>query len=251
MALVSLQRTLFGFAAVGPAPSRAKWKVWRGSTTKTPKFQPLDRREAWRWYREAERIERETRQPGHQDGIIGRNGLAVFRALLGLVNFDTGALVPAVATIARSGCISMRSAFRGLKALAKAGLVTWTKRAIRRFLADGSFLMEQDTSAYAIPPPTQWRVPARTPAKPSAPEPGTWGDHVPLEVDDEGETVIVRPWERPADCGLAAAIAKFMTKKPKSPDIHESASVAQRLNLKGLFEEESSATAVPTAPNSA
>jgi hypothetical protein len=150
----------------------------------------------------------ETRQPGHQDGVIGRNGLAVIRALLGLVNFATGGLVPAVITIARHACISVRSAFRGLKSLKLAGLLTWQKRAIRRVREDGSFLMEQDTSAYVLLPPGQWRVtaPKAQPAEPPPPEPGTWGDHAPIEEDhDDGSehdhAVRLEPptWGRPAD----------------------------------------------------
>jgi hypothetical protein len=250
MALVSLQNVLFG--SIAPPPSKAKWKVWRDSTTQTPKFQPLDKREAWRRYHDAERIERETRQPGHQDGAIGRNGLAVMRALLGLVNFATGALVPAVITIARHACISVRSAFRGLKSLKLAGLLAWTKRAIQRVRDDGSFLLEQDTSAYVILPPTQWRVTVpKAPAKPAPPppEPETWGAHAPIdEGDDGGEhdpTVTVAP----ADCGLSAALGKFLALKPKTPVAHETAKSSERLSLQAFIEVESSAKAVPAALN--
>jgi hypothetical protein len=40
-------------------------------------------------------------------------------------------------------------------------------------------VLEQETNAYAVLPPTQWRG-YQPPTEPAAPMPGTWGDHPAL-----------------------------------------------------------------------
>ena len=46
-------------------------------------------------YRQAEDFERQTRQPGCQDGALGHNGLAVLRALIfGFSTTPPGSLSP-------------------------------------------------------------------------------------------------------------------------------------------------------------
>jgi len=57
--------------------ARAAWPVWRDSTRKEVKFQPLPKKKAARLYHEARRFERRTRTKGKQDGALGRNGLKV------------------------------------------------------------------------------------------------------------------------------------------------------------------------------
>ena len=122
-------------------------------------------------YHRARDFERRTRQPGKQDGALGRNGLAVLHALIfDFLNFRTGQLDPGYATIARKACISMRSAARGLQNLKLAGVLNWLRRCTASF-KDGRFTLEQDTNAYAILPSSQWRgyieppeAPPRNPA---------------------------------------------------------------------------------------
>jgi hypothetical protein len=63
----------------------------------------VTRKAARRLWDDAQRVERQTRQPGHQDGAIGRNGLAILRVLLfDFMNGKTGRLDPSQAAIARA-----------------------------------------------------------------------------------------------------------------------------------------------------
>jgi hypothetical protein len=98
MPLIHLQPsagTLFhGMLPAGPR-TYAAWPVWHDSTTKEVKFQPMAKRQAVRLWHDARRFERQTRQPGKQDGAVSRNGLAVLQALLfDFLNYRSGALYP-------------------------------------------------------------------------------------------------------------------------------------------------------------
>jgi hypothetical protein len=150
--------------------------VWSGSTSKPVRFMPVRRKEAARLYHQARAFERQTRQPGRQDGTLGRNGLAVLHALVfDCLNYASGRLDPSYETIARLACISVRSVARGLKALQAAGVLTWVRRCVES-VKDGRFTLEQQSNAYGIVPASQWRGFAAPPPVP-APEAGTWGDH--------------------------------------------------------------------------
>jgi len=46
--------------------------VWKDSTTKKVKFAPLAKDQAVRLYHKARQFERQTRQPGKQDGALDR-----------------------------------------------------------------------------------------------------------------------------------------------------------------------------------
>jgi hypothetical protein len=169
-------QSLPGFA--GPktyAPS----PVWRGSLAEPVKFQPLPKDVAVRLWHDARRYERTTRQPGRQDGAIGRNGLAVLHALLfDFLNNATGRLDPAIASIARMANISPRSAARGLAALKAAGVLSW-KRRCDRVIEGGRMLLKQISNAYAVLPVSHWfGYRPRTPAP--VPERATWGSPAPF-----------------------------------------------------------------------
>src|SRR3954466_7739336 len=102
-------------AIAGSRHTRAPWPVWKDSTTKKVKFAPLAKREAVKIFHKARKFERQTRQPGKQDGALGRNGLAVLHTLLfDFLNYVSGRLDPAISSIARKACICERSVKRGL-----------------------------------------------------------------------------------------------------------------------------------------
>jgi hypothetical protein len=151
------------------------WPVWRDSTTAPVRFSPLSKKEAIKLYYKACEFERRTRLPGRQDGALGRNGLTVLRTLIfDCLNYQTGRLDPSQKTIARKACISERSVSRGLVKLKNAGVLTWLRRAGETRDTQGRFCLKQDTNAYAILPPSQWRgFVERT--EPPPPYPDTWG----------------------------------------------------------------------------
>jgi hypothetical protein len=158
--------------------TRAPSPCWHGSVAKPVKWQHMTPDAAKELYRQAEDFERQTRQPGKQDGALGRNGLAVLRALIfGFLNYTTGQLDPGYESIAKRACISIRSAARGLAKLKAAGVLNWLRRCTP-IIEAGRCILEQITNAYALIPSSQWRGyrPSLKRRPPPKPEPGTWGD---------------------------------------------------------------------------
>src|SRR3954463_3730540 len=142
-------------AVAGSQHTRAPWPVWKDSTTKKVKFAPLAKREAVRLYHKARQFERQTRQPGKQDGALGRNGLAVLHAMLfDFLNYLSGRLDPAIDSIARKACISARSVKRGLVKLKLAGVLNWLQRLGETRDEKGRFCLKQDTNPYCVLPPS-------------------------------------------------------------------------------------------------
>jgi len=189
--------------------------VWRNSTTSDLRFQPLNRKEAAGRWHEARRFERATRQPGQQDGALGRNGLAVLYALLfDFLNHASGRLDPSIAGIASAANISERSAARGLAKLRAAGLLNWVRRCVAEIGEAGRVVFKQLTNAYAILPISQWLGHRPRPAAPH-PEPATWGARPPLPSIIEMAAAADSPAARldaleldPTD-KLAAALARL------------------------------------------
>jgi len=161
-------------ALCGSLKTYAPSPVWRDSTTQPVTWQRVPKKVAVQTYHRARDFERKTREPGRQDGALGRNGLAVLHSLIfDWLDYRTGQLEPAISEIAKKACISLRSAARGLANLKAAGVLNWLRRC-HAVMKDGRFTLAQDTNAYAILPPSQWRG-YRPPAEPPAPDPATWG----------------------------------------------------------------------------
>jgi hypothetical protein len=141
---------------------------------KPPK--PPAKAEAVKLWHRIRDFERQTRQPGRQDGAVTRNGLAVAHALIfDFMNFRTGQLDPGYGSIAEKACISIRSVARGLQALRQIGVLAWVRRCVE-VMRDGRYSLEQDTNIYQLQPVTAWRG-YTGPQDAPPPEAGTWGDH--------------------------------------------------------------------------
>jgi hypothetical protein len=166
-------------AIAGSQRTYAAWRVWNDSTTAKVRFAPVAKKQAVRLYHKARQFERQTRLPGRQDGALGRNGLAALHALLfDFLNYATGRLDPSYEAIARKACISVRSVARGLASLRRAGVLNWLRRCVESRDPQGRFCLEQDTNAYAVLPPSQWR--GFVEDEPPPPHPATWGATPPL-----------------------------------------------------------------------
>jgi len=222
------------------AKSYAVWPVWSGSTTAKVRFAPVGKTEAARLYHKARDYERRTRQPGRQDGALGRNGLKVLEALLfDFLNYATGQLDPAYSAIAEAAGICERSVARGLVSLKAAGVLFWQRRCKPRTEEDGTFLMEQDSNAYSVRPVSQWRgYTGQAEAPP--PEPGTWGDHpcgtreALAEAIAEGPTApvmsLVQQLEHDPQDKLAVVLARLgrCIEDAKTPAFNEVANQAEK-----------------------
>ena len=163
-----------------PQSTYAAWPVWRDSTTRPVKFEPLPKKEAAkRWYA-ARRFDRQTHQPGKHGGAIGRSGLAVLYALLfDCLDFASGCLEPSYDEIAAKAGVCRRTVATALQKLRALGLLHWQRRSREATDELGRFRLVQEKNAYAVLPPSQWKG-FYEPLPAPSPEPGTWGDHPPL-----------------------------------------------------------------------
>jgi hypothetical protein len=196
------------------ARTYAPWPVWAGSTTTPVRFVPLAKKAAVKLWHRARDFDRGTHQPGHHGGVLGHTGLAVLHALIfDFLNFRSGRLDPSYAAIAAKAGVCVRTVATALQRLKALGILNWVRRCAERW-ADGRFVLEQETNAYAVLPESQWRG-YRPPQEPPGPAPGTWGDPPPmlsavaqaaLEGDLAGKVQALA--SDPKD-GLAAALARL------------------------------------------
>jgi Helix-turn-helix domain len=182
--------------------THATWPVWKGSTTKEVRFQPMARKAAVRLWHKLRRFERQTRQHGRQDGRVGRSGLAVAYSLIfDFLNHANGALYPSYAAIAKAAGISESSVYRGLRKLREAGVLSWLRRCVAE-IVDDRFTLRQESNAYALLPCTQWRGYRET-DPPPAPDGDTWG-----RAGDMEKALLAEAKGRPAvQAGIFAALA--------------------------------------------
>jgi hypothetical protein len=187
---------------------KAPWPVWSGSTRKPVQFMPMPRRQAVKLWHDARRLERQTRRPGHQDGAIGRNGLAVLHAFLfDFINRATGELTPTRATIARAANICIRSVDRGLEKLKASGVINWIRRC-EESIEDGIYRLRQKASAYFVLAQTHWLGFWQAPEAPP-PYPEAWGRTPPLPDPMEMASMVH------AEGGSRAAKLEALTCDPR------------------------------------
>ena len=130
------------------------------------------------------------------------------------LNHRTGRLDPSYAAIAAKAGVCVRTVATALQRLQALGILNWVRRCAERW-ADGRFVLEQETNAYAVLPESQWRGYRPPPEPPATALPGTWGDPPPmlsalaqaaLEGDLAGKVQALA--SDPKD-GLAAALARL------------------------------------------
>jgi hypothetical protein len=195
----------------------AAWPVWSGSTTKEIKFQRMPKKVATRLYHRARDFDRKTNKPGCHGGAVGPAALKVLEALLfDFLNYTSGQLDPSYAAIARKANVCVRTVTNALRRLKQLGILNWMRRCAETW-QDGRFVLEQETNAYAVLPPSQWRG-YKEPPEPQ-PAPGTWGDHPPLpsvlaqaaadRCDGAAPRAVIRTLESDEGDPLAAALARL------------------------------------------
>jgi hypothetical protein len=167
--------------------SRAPWPIWHGSVAGPVRFAPVSRKEAARLWHKARRWDRETRQPRRHGGIIGRTALAALYALLfDFLNHRTGRLDPSLDAIAAKAGCCRRAVIDALARLRDLGLIAWRRRCEETRDAEGRFRLRQQTNAYAVLLPSQWR--GYRDSEPPLPDPATLG--APERVPDPIEAAV-------------------------------------------------------------
>jgi hypothetical protein len=196
------------------ARTYAPWPVWSDSTTTPVRFAPMAKKAAVRLWHRARDFDRGSHQPGQHGGAVGHTGLAVLHALIfDFLNHRTGRLDPSYAAIAQKAGVCVRTVASALQRLKALGILNWVRRCAERW-ADGRFVLEQETNAYAVLPESQWRG-YRPPQEPPGPAPGTWGEPAPMlsalaQAALEGDLAakVQALGSDPKD-GLAAALARL------------------------------------------
>lgn len=161
---------------LGTAPKTyAAYPVWTNSTRKPVRFEPMPKKAVQAAYRKLKAWNR-ARTSGRYGGAIGAAALRVFECLIfDFLNHRTGRLDPSYEAIARKTGYSRSTVAVALARLKALGVIHWLRRCTRGTDALGAFRLEQDTNAYAILPPTQWRGFVDDDSPPSVLHPSEWG----------------------------------------------------------------------------
>jgi hypothetical protein len=201
-----------GFTAL--SQTHAPGPVWSDSTTAPVRFAPMAKKAAVRLWHRARDFDRGTHEPGRHGGAVGHTGLVVLHALIfDFLNHRTGRLDPSYAAIAAKAGVCVRTVASALQRLKALGILNWVRRCAERW-ADGRFVLEQETNAYAVLPESQWRG-YRPPAEPPGPALGTWGEPAPMlsalaQAALEGDLAAkVQALASDPKDGLAAALARL------------------------------------------
>ena len=160
-------------------------------------------------YDRLQRLAHRRERNGRQNGALGHVGLDVLRELLRLVDYKTGRLDPAIATIATRIGRSIAAVVAALKRLKAHGFLDW----LRRYVPTGNAGMrgpqvKQTSNAYRL------CLPARLAAVMTAPPPED-DSHRRQAAAGEARTMVDQlPLdEQPAalidDPGLAAVLARL------------------------------------------
>jgi len=198
----------------------AAWPVWADSARAEVKFSPLAKKQAVRIYAKARAFNRMSKTTGRYGGVLGSAALRVLETLVfDFLNFRSGRLDPSYEAIAAKTGLSRATVATALKRLKELRIVNWLRRCVEDW-TDGRFTLSQETNAYAVLPPSQWRgfVDPEPPAPP--PDPTAWGAIPPLMgALEEAATLsgeraspaaILRALDSdPADT-LAAALGRLM-----------------------------------------
>lgn len=104
------------------------------------------------------RKDRQAKLPGARNGVLGHIGLAVLEALYDFVDFRTGRLEPAIATIAEKVGFSYAAVHNALARLRLYGFLQWIRRS-RPLDNEGQVgpQVEQITNAYVLLVPVEFR----------------------------------------------------------------------------------------------
>lgn len=196
----------------------AAWPVWSESTTTEVQFQRMPKKVATRLWHRARDFDRKTKRKDCHGGAVGHTALQVLHTLIfDFLNYASGQLDPSYAAIARKANLCERAVANALRRLKELGILHWVRRCAESW-RDGRFVLEQQTNAYAVLPPSQWRGYKESP-EPPAPMSGTWGDHPPLPSQIEqavierreggGLRTVVQILDADAGDALAGALARL------------------------------------------
>jgi hypothetical protein len=112
---------------------------------------------------------------GRHGGLIGSNVLLVFHTLIfDFLNHKTGRLDPSYSDLQKATRLCRQTVATALATLKELGIIHWIRRCREDRDEEGRFVLRQETNAYAVVPPSQWRGYTES-VEPEPPHPITWG----------------------------------------------------------------------------
>lgn len=88
----------------------------------------------------------------------GRAASAAYRVLVDMINWKTGHLEASYETIAKMACFCRTTIYWALKFLRDHNIIAVVPRFVRRPLGDGRVMQQQVSNAYALLPPSRWKI---------------------------------------------------------------------------------------------
>ncbi len=112
----------------------------------------------------------------------GRAVRAIYDAMRSFMDWKTGRLDPAGSAIAEQACYSPSSFWVWKNWMVEHRIIAVIPTCRRLVLANGSFIIQQDTNVYVLLPPSQWKgyVAKPSPPPPPPPDPDAWGAKPPM-----------------------------------------------------------------------
>lgn len=112
----------------------------------------------------------------------GRAAMAVYEGFLKLLNWKTGRLEVSYEVMTGYARNYGRSTVAEvIRFLREHNIISVVPRCVKRFIAGGRFVREQVSNAYALLPPSQWKIPTTSRIAPApAPTPDTMGYPEPV-----------------------------------------------------------------------
>jgi len=172
-----------------------------------------------RIYHKAVEWNRRDKLAGTHGGVIGSHVLLVLHTLIfEFLNQKTGRLDPSYSTLQKATRLCRQTIAVALARLKALGIINWIRRCREDRDEYGRFVLRQETNAYAILPPSQWRDYMDVEI-PEPPHPATWGACPPLPslieqaaaASQEGDSTasIVRRLEDDPRDALASALSSL------------------------------------------
>ncbi|NKD45988.1 hypothetical protein HEQ69_09735 [Haematospirillum jordaniae] len=146
-----------GFRLTPPfgLPDGPKWQCRRGAFEKhLVKFgKPPPRKTVLRWKEQLAASPEVQRYEGR-----GRSVLAVYRAFVEMINWETGELTCSYKTLGEKAGYGQTTVYKALKFLREQGIIFAVNRCIKRTFDNGRFLLKQVSNAYAFLSPARWQL---------------------------------------------------------------------------------------------
>jgi hypothetical protein len=185
----------------------------------------MPKRAAIRVYHKAVEWNRRGKLAGCHGGLIGSHVLLVLHSLIfDFLNHTTGRLDPSYSAIQRTTRLCRQTVATALARLKQLGIINWIRRCREDHDADGRFLLRQETNAYAVLPPTQWRGYMDIDI-PEPPHPATWGACPPLPSLVEQAACVTQ------EGGSMAAATALLEADPRDTVASALASLGRALGL--------------------